>query len=79
MRLKLADVPSAAATEFTGESFVFDFKDSKVNPDVTRLYLAISGDEFKLSYKDVNDKHYYVKHNMKTFIPNCSTFCSHTE
>lgn len=37
MRLKLADVPKAAATEFTGESFVFDFKDNKVNPDVIRM------------------------------------------
>jgi len=37
MRLKLADVPKAASTEFTGESFVFDFKDTKVNPDVIRM------------------------------------------
>jgi hypothetical protein len=37
MRLKIADVPKAAGSEFNGESFVFDFKDPKVNPDLIRM------------------------------------------
>jgi len=48
MRLKIADVPAAAGTEFNGESFVFDFKDPKVNPDIIRMYISISGDDFKV-------------------------------
>ena len=48
MRLKNADVPAAAGTEFNGESFVFDFKDPKVNPDIIRMYISISKDDFKV-------------------------------
>jgi hypothetical protein len=55
---------------------VFDFKDPKVNPDVMMMFVNISAEDFKLTYKDDTDTHFYVKHKMKTFIPSCDTLCS---
>jgi len=79
MRLKIADSAQASGAEFSGESFVFDFKDPKMNPDVIRMYLSINSDSFKLSYKDANDKHFYVKHPISTFVPSCNVMCSDVE